>query len=77
MPHVKVKMWPGRSEEEKTKLANSILNAVKDIIGCSGDYVTVAIEEVPQEKWFDEVYYPEIEGEKKLIYKKPGYNPPE
>jgi 4-oxalocrotonate tautomerase len=39
MPHVIVKLWPGKSEEQKTLLANEI---AKDVM----ESVSAAIEEV-------------------------------
>ncbi|MGM0366335.1 MAG: tautomerase family protein [Actinomycetota bacterium] len=75
MPHVIIKLWPGRTEQEKTKLSKIILNGIKEAVGCTADAVSIAIEEVPQDKWFDEVYYPDIEAKKETLYKKPGYGP--
>jgi 4-oxalocrotonate tautomerase len=31
MPHVTVKLWPGRSEQQKTRLAQAIAKDVMDI----------------------------------------------
>jgi 4-oxalocrotonate tautomerase len=76
MPHIIVKIWPGRTEQEKSSLTHALLNAVKETVGCQSDAVSIAIEEVPQKDWFEKVYYPEIEGKKDNLYKKPGYSPP-
>jgi len=75
MPHVVIKLWPGKTEQEKTKLTHLIVNGVKEAIGCQADAVSVAIEEVSQDQWFEKVYYPDIEGKKDTLYKKPGYSP--
>jgi hypothetical protein len=32
MPHVVVRLWPGKSEEQKTRLANQIARDVMDIL---------------------------------------------
>lgn len=34
MPHVSVKLWPGRSEQTKQRLADAIVEDVVNIIGC-------------------------------------------
>lgn len=76
MPHVIVKLWPGRTEEQKTDLSNKITGALKDAINASDNSISVSIEEIPKERWTEMVYDTEIIGKKELLYKKPGYNPP-
>lgn len=73
MPHVIVKASPGRSEDQKKRLAEAITRAVTDIYECDDQSVSVAIEEVEPEQWRDQVYTPEIVGRPTTIYKKPGY----
>jgi len=74
MPHVCVKLWPGRSEQTKQRLADAIVQDVVNIIGCSEDSVSVAIEEVSSGDWKEKVYDPEIREKMKNLYKKPGYS---
>ncbi|MEN6370120.1 MAG: tautomerase family protein [Thermotogota bacterium] len=71
MPHVIVKMFPGRSEDKKKQLAAAIARDVASIAGCSEAVVSVAIEEIAQERWDEEVYGPDILGRKKSLYKEP------
>lgn len=73
MPHVSVKLWPGRTEEQKRALADRIVEAVKDTMGATDDYITVAIEDVPAAVWPKVVYKPEIADKPDKLYKKPGY----
>ena len=73
MPHIIVKLWPGRTREQKTDLSNKIADALKDAIGSPDSSISVAIEEVPEENWKEKVYEPEILGKKELLYKEPGY----
>ncbi|HAJ95812.1 MAG TPA: 4-oxalocrotonate tautomerase [Actinobacteria bacterium] len=73
MPHIIVKLWPGRTEEQKADLSSKITKVLKDAINVSDSSISVAIEEVPEEKWKEMVYDPEIIGKKELLYKKPGY----
>lgn len=72
MPHIIVKLWPGRTEEEKKQMTGRIVEAVVDTISVSKDFISVSIEEVPADKWAEEVYKPDIIGKKHLLYKKPG-----
>ena len=74
MPHVSVKLWPGRSEEEKKLLAEAITEAVVRFTGSSEPSVSVSIEEVPSGDWKEKVYDPEIRGKSEYLYKKPGYS---
>ena len=75
MPHVIVKMYPGRSEQQKTQLAEAIVKDVVAIAGGSDDSVSVAIEEIPAAEWTEKVYKPDIQGKWDALYKKPGYKP--
>lgn len=74
MPHVSVKLWPGRSEEEKKRLAAAITEDVVRIIRCGEESVSVAIEEIAAADWKKKVYDPEIRGKMDRLYKKPGYS---
>jgi 4-oxalocrotonate tautomerase len=75
MPHVVVKLWPGKSEKQKAKLAEEIARAVMTVLDYGEDAVSVAIEEVDPGQWMEKVYEPDILGKPKQIYKKPGYAP--
>jgi 4-oxalocrotonate tautomerase len=74
MPHVSVKLWPGRSEQDKKRLAEAIAEDVVRIIQCGEESVSVAIEEISSADWKKKVYDPEISGKKDKLYKKPGYS---
>ena len=75
MPHVIVKLCPGRAEEQKQLLADAIVKNLIEIIDTNEDAVPVAIEEISVEDWTDKVYRPEILGRQEILYKKPGYDP--
>ncbi len=75
MPHVIVKLYPGRSEEQKTRLAEEIVKDVVAIAKCEEKSVSVAFEEVKTEEWTEKVYRPDILEKQETLYKKPGYNP--
>ena len=73
MPHVIVKLWPGRSEQEKQQLADAI---VKDVVAhakCAESSVSVAIEEIKSSDWAEKVYKPDILNPPGKLYRKPGY----
>ena len=77
MPHVIVKLWPGRTEEQKFALSKRIVDALKETMEASDNSISIAIEEVPKLEWKDKVYDPEIMAKKDILYKKPNYTPPE
>ena len=50
MPHVIVKLWPGKSEKQKARLAEAITKDVMDVLGYGEESVSVGMEEVePQD----------------------------
>jgi 4-oxalocrotonate tautomerase len=74
MPHVIVKLYPGRSEQQKIRLADAIVKDVVDIVKCGEESVSVAIEEIKPENWAEKVYGPDILNTPGKLYKKPGYS---
>jgi len=75
MPHVIVKLYPGRLDQQKTRLAEEIAKDVVAIAGCKEKSVSVAFEEIKPEDWAEKVYKPDILDNQEKLYKKPGYNP--
>jgi 4-oxalocrotonate tautomerase len=73
MPHVIVKAWPGKTDEQKRRLADAITRDVMDILGYGEESVSVGFEEIPSDRWKEEVYRPDIEARSHMLYKKPGY----
>lgn len=72
MPHIVVKLWPGRNEEIKTNLAKKIADAVVEELKVDIGDVSVAIEEVNRSNWGEQVYKSEIKDNLNL-YIKPDY----
>ena len=72
MPHIIVKLWPGRSEEIKKNLAEKIAVTIAEELKVDKGDVSVALEEVPREDWGDKVYKAEIKDNPNL-YHKPDY----
>ncbi len=75
MPHVIVKLYSGRSERVKSKLADEVARAVMSTLNTGEQAVSVGIEDVKPEHWVETVYKPDILGKSATIYKKPGYDP--
>jgi 4-oxalocrotonate tautomerase len=74
MPHVIVKLWPGKSEKQKKDLADRIARAVMDTLYYGEEAVSVGFEEVAAKDWMAKVYEPDIRAKPDTIYKKPGYS---
>ena len=75
MPHIIVKLYPGKSEEAKARLAGQIVSAVVTTLDCGEQSVSVAMQEVKPEDWGETVYKPDIADNWESLYKQPGYNP--
>lgn len=72
MPHIVVKLWPGRNEEIKANLAKKIADTVVEELKVDIGDVSVAIEEVNRSDWGEQVYKREIKDNSNL-YVKPDY----
>ncbi len=72
MPYVMVKMYPGRTEDQKMRLAEQIALDVVNIAKCPMDAVTVSIDEVDQDDWEQEVAKPFILNNEASLYIKTG-----
>ena len=72
MPHVIVKLWPGKSEHQKRRLAEAV---TKDptILNYGDESISVALDEVTAAEWAEKVYRPDIVQKAATLYKKPGY----
>ena len=75
MPHVIVKLYAGKSEEQKKQVADGITKVFTSILNYGEESVSVAIEDVSPERWAEDVYKPDIRGNSDKLYKKPGYDP--
>jgi len=74
MPHVVVKLWPGKTEQQKRDLAERITADVMEVFDYGEESVSVAIEEIPSHEWAEKVYRPDIAKHQDKLYKKPGYS---
>ena len=46
MPHVIVKLWPGKSDQQKARLAEKIAEDVMDVLNYGEESVSVGFEEI-------------------------------
>jgi 4-oxalocrotonate tautomerase len=75
MPHVIVKLWSGRSEQHKQRLADALTRAVMASTGYGEESVSVSLEEFAPDEWTEKVYKPDILSGRGKLYKEPGYDP--
>ena len=73
MPHVIVKLWPGKSEKQKAELAERITKDVMEVLHYGEESVSVALEEISAADWAEKVYRPDIVQNTDKLYKKPEY----
>ena len=73
MPHIIVKMYPGRTEQQKKQLTDAIVKDVIAFAGVGESSVSVAIEEISPAEWTEKVYKPDIQSKWDQLFKKPGY----
>jgi 4-oxalocrotonate tautomerase len=75
MPHVIVKLYSGRSEQQKQEIADAVAKAVMASAGSAEPSVSVSIEDVDPDEWVETVYRPDIIEKPEQLYKRPGYDP--
>jgi 4-oxalocrotonate tautomerase len=67
MPHAIVKLWPGKSEEQKTRLTEEITRDVMEIQNYPEESISVALQKIEPQDW------PDIVAQPGNLHKKPGY----
>lgn len=72
MPHVVIKLWPGRNDEIKKNLADAVAETVAENLKVDIGDVSVAVEEVARQDWEAQVYKTEIKDNPKVLHK-PDY----
>jgi len=75
MPHVIVKLWPGKTNAQKRDLSDAIVRNVTSILRYGDESVSVGFEEVAPDEWTARVYEPDIECKWDRLVKEPGYRP--
>jgi len=73
MPHIEIKCYPGRSEEQKRLCAEKVAQTAAEALGCKLSSISVAIKEIEKENWKKDVWDKQIVLGEKYLYKKPEY----
>ncbi len=55
MPHIEIRMYPGRSRELKEVLAQKVCLACAEALSLPESEVSVSVTDVPPENWADAV----------------------
>lgn len=74
MPHIDIKCYPGRTNEQKKMLAEKIAEDAAEILKTDKSCVSVAITDIERADWKKQVWDKEIAPNMDLLYKKPEYN---
>lgn len=74
MPHVEIKCFAGRTDEQKTICAEKVAEIIAETLGCKTSSVSVAIKDVLEEEWKEKVWDASIVPDEQYLYKKPGYS---
>lgn len=74
MPHVDIKCFSGRTEQQKKECAEKIAEVIAETLGCKTSSVSVAIKDVSEDEWKEKVWDVSIVPDEKYLYKKPGYS---
>lgn len=74
MPHVIVKLWPGKSDAQKQALTDALTKAVMETLDYAEKSVSIGIEEIDSSAWREAVYQPDIVAKADTLSKKPGYS---
>lgn len=72
MPHITVKMFPGRNPEQKQALTDRMVQAVQDVLGSATKDISVSIVEIDPEEWDEMVAGPDIDRTPGEVTKMPG-----
>lgn len=75
MPHIIVKLWPGKSDAQKRELSDAIVRDVTGILNYRDESVSVGFEEIGPDEWSARVYGPDIQDKWSSLTKPPGYGP--
>lgn len=55
MPHVDIKMFSGRDDETKKRVADAIVETMMKELGCQKSHLSVAIHDVDPADWNSQV----------------------
>jgi 4-oxalocrotonate tautomerase len=75
MPHVIIKLYAGRTAQQKAGIAEAVTKAIMASTQNAEASISVSIEDVEPSEWTWKVYKPDIIGKSDTLYKEPGYSP--
>ncbi len=55
MPHVDIKMFSGRDDETKKRVADAVVETMMKELGCQKSHLSVAIHDVDPADWNEQV----------------------
>lgn len=55
MPHIEIKMYPGRSEETKKDIAEKTRDFLSKEMNMEKRFFSVSVKEIEKERWQEEV----------------------
>lgn len=73
MPHITIKMFKGRTDEQKLEAAKAVKKALCDSLGCGEGVVSVSVSDYDPKDW-SEQYRVEIDENPDIVIK-PNYRP--
>jgi len=73
MPHVIVKLWPGKSKQQKKRLAEKITKDITEVFDYGEESVSVGFEEIRSQDWKEKVYKTDIKDKWDKLNQKPRY----
>ena len=51
MPFIEVKLWEGRTREQKAELARRLTDDMVEVVGCPRKAVSIVFSDYPQSDW--------------------------
>ena len=51
MPFVEVKLWEGRTREQKAELARRFTEAMVEVVGCPQEAVSITFDDYARSDW--------------------------
>ena len=73
MPHVIIKLFPGRTVSQKDALTKRIIHAMEETIDAKSESISVSFEEIKPEQWDEQVVKPDLIDKKEFLFKSPYY----
>lgn len=55
MPHITIQMIPGRTDAQKREMALGVQAFLSQTYGIETKFISVAVEDVPMDRWKDEM----------------------